>query len=93
MAFSAGFMYMCGPAHFGGRSGKPIAHDSHNCEERVNIPGMPPMTCRDLYPQNVGDKASKIHAAEATMTRYFAETPPTCLVADNIGLYDNPTGS
>ena len=60
---------MCGPAHFGGRSGKPMSQDWHDCEDGVTIPGMPPMTCRDLNPEDVGDKASKIHAAEATMTR------------------------
>jgi len=66
-------MHMCGPAQFGGRSGKPMSQDSHDCEDGVTIPGMPPMTCRDLNPEDVGDKASKIHAAEATMTRYIAQ--------------------
>ncbi|KAL1793717.1 hypothetical protein ACET3X_008699 [Alternaria dauci] len=39
----------------------------HDCDEAVLIPGMPPMTCRDLNPQDVGDKAIKIQIAETIM--------------------------
>jgi hypothetical protein len=73
MAFSAGFVYMCGPAGLGGRSGKLMDHAPHDCEAPILIPGMPPMTCHDLNPQDVGDKAPRIRSAEAMMTRYIID--------------------
>lgn len=69
MAFSGGLLYMCGPADLGGRAGQPVHSNAHFCDDQIQIPGMPPMTCRELYPQDVGDKAVKIQLAEVTMAR------------------------
>lgn len=71
MAFSGGFMYMCGPADQGGRAGQPASHYGHDCNDLIRIPGMPPMTCRELNPQDLEDKAIKIQIAEATMVRFL----------------------
>ncbi|KAF2128280.1 glycosyltransferase family 1 protein [Dothidotthia symphoricarpi CBS 119687] len=73
MAFSGGLLYMCGPADLGGRGGQPALHDQHNCTDFVRIPGLPPMTCIELNPQDVGDKRSKIQMAEATMAEFLEE--------------------
>jgi hypothetical protein len=81
MAFSAGFVYMCGPADLGGRNGKPVDHRGHDCKDRIFIPGMPPMACRDLNPQDVGDKAVSIQSAEAAMTRYASHALDYVLIS------------
>ena len=67
MGFSGGLLYMCGPAELGGRAGQPISSTEHSCAQRIQIPGMPAMTCQELHPQELGEKAVKIQMVEATM--------------------------
>ena len=60
---------MCGPPEYGGRAGQPVSGTEHSCLRPVQIPGMPAMTCRELNPQDLGDKAVKIRIAEATLAK------------------------
>ncbi|RYN53709.1 hypothetical protein AA0118_g9554 [Alternaria tenuissima] len=70
MAFSGGFMYMCGPTEPQTKSAEFMKQNTHDCDKDILIPGMLPMTCHDLNPQDVGDKAIKIQIAKTTMTQF-----------------------
>lgn len=63
-------MYMCGPTKAQTRKAESMEQTIHDCNKDILIPGMLPMTCHDLNPQDVGDKAIKIRMAETTMTQY-----------------------
>lgn len=63
-------MYMCGPTESQTKSAEFTKQNTHDCDKDILIPGMLPMTCHDLNPQDVGDKAIKIQIAKTTMTRY-----------------------
>lgn len=81
MAFSGGFLAMCGPTELGGQGDalrewiEDKAHDLEEWQRPVNgsivsIPGMPKLLDRELYPQDLGEKQHKVVQALATMSKY-----------------------